>query len=1381
MRRRLLTIGLALAALISPIQTVAQQKPLVNIGGVTKQLPAGTTLGSQPSTTTSAGINIPQGVDPTTPNDGDIWVNTQGLTARLGGKTIPALSGVGNTPTLSVGSSLYPTNVGGSGSAKYDATSNILTNVVGAKFGMFGVASKDNTQWPNTYVPGIDATGHATVFAVSPTGYYGLFGASRSSDASNVGANVVGAGGLSVCDNTGAGLNQLCWGQYSAAYVQPSSSFTAAYGHEITLRNNYADSPIGDPFSYNANKATNVLRLTCGDGQATSYLCSAFVVAANNQAKAKSGIVFGDQSLDTSGGTAPVLSMPYNYTLNWYGSAGNPTWRIFSNSGNGANMGQMILGDNTADIYLQNGTYHPLAITTTGIATQQIAADSLSLTTALPIASGGTGSTSASTARTALGLGTAATANTGTSGSAVPLLNASNTWSATQAISRDGTASSADVIVTSDAGQNARFRMRSAGIDRWTAGKSNTAETGSDVGSNYVITRFNDAGTAIDAPITIIRSTGAVTLSTPLALTSGGTGSNSASGARTALGLGTSATVNTGTSGSTLGLLNTANTWSAGQSFTSGLSGTTSSPAFASGTYTSYHNFNLGNSDYVSEFAAEQAGLAATDALTTALKITSGTIHQTNAFASYLTSGRAKPATNGGDVAGYFHAKSIGANTNIFGINPITSDSAGFAGQTLQNEVDVNVFDARTSVQALGIVLNSALSINTPPNAYVCRIANTAQWGTCMYVPDGTTSATAIYLGTSGIGNNFSSQKIQFVSRNSGGTVYTGEAFADATGSMILKAGNGTVGFQDNAGSNLGYLNSTGMNLTGSLTTTSGTFNGNATLTGGAVDRILTINANASQSRYVRYSTAGVARWDLTSDNSSESGSSAGSNFLINRFNDAGTYVGTPLSINRATGAVSLQGDLVVGPILYTGVGVSTGNAAVEVGSNRTGTGASFIDMHAVSGTDYEARFLRNSGTNGSVQFINTGTGGIELRSNGSVGLNVDGNANVTVPGTLNGAKIAPQCPNILAYGGNNTGSVDNASAWSAVFAAQGGTNNCIYFPPGTYLFNSSASTSLASGNVGAAVTIKGDGQTVTTLKFADNVSGIGITLNQGSQSFHVKDLSIVTNGNTGTQYGLRVVQNNASTPNPSQSSITNVGIHGADGYNQTYYWDYGMQFDYVSNVAIHGISIVGSSAGAAYSSQGTCFNWYGSAASIPVQVNITSSQFNYCNEGIRYGAYAQGLQVTTTNFVGNSYGIRIPSGQSGNDELGISNSQFNNGQRNIVVGSACDGVMIAGNMFYSLTNGAIHLENSLADQFSIVGNTFIALGTGQNGIVIGGGAVGGVITANQFRAGTSNFATGIWLQSSSGKVNVQSNSYTGANSTVINEGTNNTVGGGSA
>lgn len=55
----------------------------------------------------------------------------------------------------------------------------------------------------------------------------------------------------------------------------------------------------------------------------------------------------------------------------------------------------------------------------------------------------------------------------------------------------------------------------------------------------------------------------------PLALASGGLGANNAAGGRSTLGLGTSATINTGTSGATIPLLNGTNSWSGQQTFTS--------------------------------------------------------------------------------------------------------------------------------------------------------------------------------------------------------------------------------------------------------------------------------------------------------------------------------------------------------------------------------------------------------------------------------------------------------------------------------------------------------------------------------------------------------------------------------------------------------------------------------------------------------------------------------------------------------------------------------------------------------------------------------------------------------------------------------------------
>jgi len=63
----------------------------------------------------------------------------------------------------------------------------------------------------------------------------------------------------------------------------------------------------------------------------------------------------------------------------------------------------------------------------------------------------------------------------------------------------------------------------------------------------------------------------------------------------------------------------------------------------------------------------------------------------------------------------------------------------------------------------------------------------------------------------------------------------------------------------------------------------------------------LRLRSPAGQFRIMYLYTGSTARWAFGADNVTESGSDAGSNFFINSYDDAGTYLGGVLSINRAT------------------------------------------------------------------------------------------------------------------------------------------------------------------------------------------------------------------------------------------------------------------------------------------------------------------------------------------------------------------------------------------------------------------------------------------------------------------------------------------------
>jgi hypothetical protein len=71
----------------------------------------------------------------------------------------------------------------------------------------------------------------------------------------------------------------------------------------------------------------------------------------------------------------------------------------------------------------------------------------------------------------------------------------------------------------------------------------------------------------------------------------------------------------------------------------------------------------------------------------------------------------------------------------------------------------------------------------------------------------------------------------------------------------------------------------------------------------------LQLRSTAGVSKRLTFGVGAAGRWVMQSDESAESGNTAGSNFGIHRYNDAGIHLGTPLSIIRANGEVAVSGD----------------------------------------------------------------------------------------------------------------------------------------------------------------------------------------------------------------------------------------------------------------------------------------------------------------------------------------------------------------------------------------------------------------------------------------------------------------------------------------
>ncbi|MFI9271876.1 right-handed parallel beta-helix repeat-containing protein [Kitasatospora sp. NPDC052896] len=88
-----------------------------------------------------------------------------------------------------------------------------------------------------------------------------------------------------------------------------------------------------------------------------------------------------------------------------------------------------------------------------------------------------------------------------------------------------GTGTISGFDINGAAGSSRRHQILTGSVARWAAGGTGDAETGSNAGTNWVLNSYSDTGVFLFSPITVTRATGAVTLSTPLPIGSGGTGS----------------------------------------------------------------------------------------------------------------------------------------------------------------------------------------------------------------------------------------------------------------------------------------------------------------------------------------------------------------------------------------------------------------------------------------------------------------------------------------------------------------------------------------------------------------------------------------------------------------------------------------------------------------------------------------------------------------------------------------------------------------------------------------------------------------------------------------------------------------------------------------
>lgn len=113
------------------------------------------------------------------------------------------------------------------------------------------------------------------------------------------------------------------------------------------------------------------------------------------------------------------------------------------------------------------------------------------------------------------------------------------------------------------------------------------------------------------------------------------------------------------------------------------------------------------------------------------------------------------------------------------------------------------------------------------------------------------------------------------------------------------------------------------------------TFTASQIISTGAVNSTLLMQGDAGTTRGVGFTTSTSARFLIGANTTSESGSNAGSNLEIYRYSDAASLIGTPMSINRATGLMSVEG-LNVTSSGGLGYGTGSGGEVTQITSKST-------------------------------------------------------------------------------------------------------------------------------------------------------------------------------------------------------------------------------------------------------------------------------------------------------------------------------------------------------------------------------------------------------------------------------------------------------------
>jgi len=313
---------------------------------------------------------------------------------------------------------------------------------------------------------------------------------------------------------------------------------------------------------------------------------------------------------------------------------------------------------------------------------------------------------------------------------------------------------------------------------------------------------------------------------------------------------------------------------------------------------------------------------------------------------------------------------------------------------------------------------------------------------------------------------------------------------------------------------------------------------------------------------------------------------------------------------------------------------------------------------------------------------------------------------------------------------------------------------------------------------LGVSISIEGAGADASILYWPHDSGGMAFTWSNIANSLHVRDVSFTTSRQGGgTALSLSNSNNWRGYQIDSQKEIARVSFRGDDGTDSTQFWTQAIYVQAVNYINFSGILVYGGIVGGVNQGQGIVLTDHSGV--ITANYNIIGSSFLNLDTGLLTIDNPQGVAVTNSSFVDNSYGIATRAGSTELQGMLVTASTFNNRKANIDLQTQVNDVQFTGNTFIiqdDLPSPSFNVSLSNVARFTFVGNDFIAFAAVTDPALKIDKTNGwpGTVLGNSF---SGPYATAIELTSNSSNVTLQTNAFaTSIASRISNAGSNNII-----